>query len=155
MATLKDAKLITELSEALKEKDHEIFHLKRHVTNEGCVCTNFNKSKVVDFTQKLKAVIENQKKEISELKQENAQLKEKNELSENEAKIDKKVLEQFVAESGVFRSEIFFGSNKIFGSGKNFGSKKNFGSEKICWLRKFFWVQKNVEVQKKFGSKKC
>jgi hypothetical protein len=52
-ATLTDVKLITELSEALREKDNEIFDLKKHVTSEGCVCTNFNKSKVVDYTQKL------------------------------------------------------------------------------------------------------
>ena len=76
-AAFNDVKVITELSEALKEKDNEIFHLKRHVTSEGCVCSNFNKSKVVDFTQKLKAVIENQKKELRELKQENAQIKDK------------------------------------------------------------------------------
>ena len=70
-ATLTDVKLITELSEALREKDNEIFYLKKHVTSEGCVCTNFNKSKVVDYTQKLKAVVENQKKDIEELKLEN------------------------------------------------------------------------------------
>ena len=80
MATLKELKIITELSEALREKDTEIFKLKRHVTSEGCVCTNYNKSKVVDFSQKLKAVIENQKKEIGELKLENLELKDKNEL---------------------------------------------------------------------------
>ena len=99
MAALKDAQLIAELSDALKEKEIEIFELKRHVTNEGCVCTNFNKSKVVDFSLKLKAVIENQKKEIGELK-------EKNEVLENEAKIDKKVLEKSLKENGVFRDRL-------------------------------------------------
>ena len=106
MAAFNDVKVITELSEALKEKDAEIFQLKRHVTSEGCVCSNFNKSKVVDFTKKLKAVIENQKKEIGELKHEKDQLKDKNEFLENEAKIDQKVLEQFVEENGVFRDKI-------------------------------------------------
>ena len=47
-------------------------------------------NKVVDYTRKLKTVVENHKKENDELKLENEKLREEIEMLENDAKINEK-----------------------------------------------------------------